>query len=166
MAAQISSAEDTHRLTKKLYLETLLLKQTIIQQIIKSVDPKYLSALRNPVTGKITTLVPTILNFLHDNYRRITPQQLDNKITTFKSLTYNPARPINIIFNSIDNLVKYARAAEAELSQSQTINLTLIILHRQQFFKDNVRVWKRTNPAYKTWDKFKYNFREVHLELR
>ena len=27
-------------------------------------------------------------------------------------------------------------------------------------------MWKQTNPAYKTWDNFKHDFREAHLELR
>ena len=51
-------------------------------------------------------LVPTILDFLYDNYGRITPQQLDNKTTIVKSMTYDPDQPIDLIFNSIDNLVK------------------------------------------------------------
>ena len=106
MASQIASAEDTYGLTKKLYLETLLLEQTtVIQKIIKYVDKKYLAALRNPVTGQITSLIPTFLNFLHNNYGHITPQQLDGKTTTLKSMTYNLSQPIDVIFNSMDNLV-------------------------------------------------------------
>ena len=112
-ATHIATAEDTHRLTRKLYLNTLLLTQTIIQKIIEAVDTKYLAALCNPANGKITPLVPTILNFLYVNYRRITPQQLDDKKTTVKSMTYNPAQPIDLIFNSIDDLVKYVKAAKA-----------------------------------------------------
>ena len=81
-------------------------------------------------------------------------------------MTCDPAQPIDIIFNSINDLVEYARAAEAELTQSKTINLALVILHRQWISKDNIRTWKCTNPAYKTWDNFKHNFRESHLELR
>ena len=84
-------------------------------------------------------LVPTILEFLNNNYGRITPPQLDNKTTTIKSTIYDTAQPIDIIFNAINDLVEYARAAEAELPQSQTINLALIILNRQQIFKDNIR---------------------------
>ena len=129
--AQIASAENNHRLTKKLYVETLLLERTFIQQIIKATNTKYLAALRNPVTGQITPLVPTILEFLHNNFGRITPQKLDNKTTTVKTMIYDPAQPINIIFNYIDDLVEYARAADAELTQSQTINLSLVILNRQ-----------------------------------
>ena len=112
-AAQISSAENTHCLTKKLYLETLLPKRTFIQKIIKAIDTKYLAALCNLITGQITPLVSTILEFLHNNYGCITPQQLDDKTTTVKSMIYNPAQPIGIVFNSIDDLVEYARAAEA-----------------------------------------------------
>ena len=155
---QIASAEDMHRLTKKLYLETLLLKQTIKQKITEAVDTKYLAALRNPVTGKISPLVPPILDFLYDNYGHITPQQLDDKTTIFKSMTYDPSQPIDLIFNSIDELVEYAGAAKAELTQSQTINLALVILHIQLIFKDDIQAWKRTNPAYKTWDNFKHDF--------
>ena len=39
-AAHIASVEDTHLLTKKLYLETLLLEQTIIQKLIEAVNTK------------------------------------------------------------------------------------------------------------------------------
>ena len=75
-------------------------------------------------------------------------------------------QPINIIFNSIDDLVEYARAAEVELTQIQTINLALVILSRQKIFKDDIRAWKRANQEYKMWDKFKHNFHIDHLELR
>ena len=63
-------------------------------------------------------LVPTILNFLNDNYWHITPQQLDNKRNIVKSMTYDPAQPIDLILNSIDDLFKYALAVKAELRQS------------------------------------------------
>ena len=166
MAAQIASTENNHRLTKQIYLETLLLERTFIQQTIEAIDTKYLAALRNPTTRQITPLVLTIIEFLHNNYGRITPDQLYDKTTTVKTMIYNPAQPINIIFKYINNLVKYARAAEAESTQSQTINLALVILNRQRIFKDYIRAWKRTNHAYKTWDNFKQDFREAHLELR
>ena len=81
-------------------------------------------------------------------------------------MIYDPAQPINIILNSIDYLVEYARAAEAELTHSQTINLALVILNRQRIFKNDIRAWKRKNQAYKTWDNFKHDFCEAHLELR
>ena len=81
-------------------------------------------------------------------------------------MIYDPAQPINIIFNSIDDLVEYGRASEAELTQSQTINLSLIILNKKWIFKDDIRAWKRKNHVYKTWTNFKHDFREAHIELR
>ena len=39
------------------------------------------------------------------------PQKLDNKTTTVKAMIYDPAQPIAIIFNSINDLVEYAREA-------------------------------------------------------
>ena len=81
-------------------------------------------------------------------------------------MIYDPSQPIDSIFNDIDEMVEYTIAAEVESTQSQTINLALVILNRQRIFKDNTRAWKRTKQAYKTWDKFKHDFREAHLELR
>ena len=81
-------------------------------------------------------------------------------------MIYDLAQPINIIFNVIDDWVEYARAVEVELTQSQTINLALVILNRQRIFKYYIRVWKCTNQAYKIWENFKHDFREAHLELR
>ena len=78
-------------------------------------------------------------------------------------MIYDTAQPIDIIFNYIDNLMGYARAAEAELTQSQTINLSLVILNMQRIFKDEIRAWKCTNQAYKTWDNFKHDFCEAQL---
>ena len=49
-------------------------------------------------------------------------------------MIYDPAQPIDIIFNYIDDLVEYAGAAEVELTQIQTINLALVILNTQQIF--------------------------------
>ena len=79
MATQIASAENNHWLTKKLYSETRLLERTFIQKIIEAIDTKYFAAVRNPVTGQIMPLVPTIPEYLHNNYGRITPQQLTTR---------------------------------------------------------------------------------------
>ena len=95
-------------------------------------------------------LVLTILVFLYNNYGRINPQQLDDNTTIVKSMIYDPSQPIYLVFNSIENLGEYVRSAKAELTQSQTIKLALVIHHKKRIFKDNIRTWKRTNPAYKT----------------
>ena len=54
---------------------------------------------------KITPLVPAILEFLHNKYGRIDPQQLDDKTSTVHSMLYNQAQTIDIIFNYIEDLV-------------------------------------------------------------
>ena len=76
-------------------------------------------------------LVLTILEFLHNNYGSVTQQQLNDKTTTVKSMIYDPDQKIDIIFNAINDLVEYIRAAKEELTQSKTINLALVILNRQ-----------------------------------
>ena len=45
-AAQIASTENNHCLTKKLYLDTLLLERTFIQKIIEAIDTIYYGPLK------------------------------------------------------------------------------------------------------------------------
>ena len=57
------------------------------------------------------------------------------------------------------------RANSPSWAGTSPINLALVILDRQQIFKDDIWAWKRTNLAYKTWEIFKHDFREAYLEL-
>ena len=92
------------------------------------------------------------LDFIY-NYGSIAPQKLDNKTTTVKAMIYDPAQLIDIIFNSINDLVEYARYAEAELNQIQTINLALVILNRQTNLQ-------RRHPGVETYKPSVQNMRQ------
>ena len=96
---------------------------------------------------KTTPLVPTILGSMYDNYGCVTPKKIDDKTIIVKSMAYNRAQLINLIFNSINDLVEYSREAKTELTQSQTINLALVVLRKQRVFKDYIRACKRNNTA-------------------
>ena len=50
-------------------------------------------------------------------------------------MIYNPAQPIDLIFNSINELVEYTREVKSELTQSQTMNLDLVIFKRKTNFQ-------------------------------
>ena len=56
-------------------------------------------------------------------------------------MIYDPEQPIDAIFNSIDDLMEYERASEAELIHKQKTNLALVILNKQRIFKDDIRAW-------------------------
>ena len=80
---------------------------------MESIETKYLAALLSPITRQIMPLVPIILDLMCDNYGCITLQKLDNKTTIIKSMNYHLAQSIDLIFKSINDLVKYDLAAEA-----------------------------------------------------
>ena len=122
--------------------------------------PSYLLLQQDPQSlhhnMDLINLIPCELDLTYITY----------KTNSVKTMIYDPSQPINIIFKSIDDLVEYARAAEAELNQNQTINLPLVFLNKQRIFNNDTRAWKRTNHAYKTWINFKHDLCEDHLELR
>ena len=83
-----------------------------------------------------------MIDFLYEKYGKITPQNLDEKTTSTKYLIYNTSQTIDKVFNKIYYLVDYVIAADAELTEIQTISLILIILNKQIIFKDNIQTWK------------------------
>ena len=100
---------------------------------------------------------------MHNNYGRITQQQIDDKKTTAKSMIYDPDETIYIMFNALDDLVEYARAAEAELTQIHTINLALFILNRK---KNSKSTSGRGNiPTRRTKHRTILNMTSVKLAL-
>ena len=55
---QIAQAQETHSENTGLFCEVLAVEIIIIQQIVVALDAKYLKALRDPVTNKITRTIP------------------------------------------------------------------------------------------------------------
>ena len=148
----------------KICLETILLKRTIIQQIIVFVDTKYFAAFFNPVTGKITPLVPVIFNFLCKIYGKIPPQNLDDKTAVTKLMIYNTSQPINIIFKNstiwlitqLQMIFNLRKSKQSTLTSTSSTNSA---------YQNTIFECKCTTQAYKTWDHFKHDFHADHLQI-
>ena len=49
----------------------------LVQQIVSAIKPKFLQALKNPVTKQITCIIPQIFTYLFDTYGDVTPVELN-----------------------------------------------------------------------------------------
>ena len=161
-AVQIASAENNHHLTKKLYLETLLIKLAFIQQIIEASDTKYLADLHNPVTRKITPLVLNILKFLRNKYGWITPPATwrQDHHRQNNNLQSGPTHWHHL---QLHRQPVWIRKSSRSRVKSELNNQPCPRYPKQA---TNIQIWHPGVEAHKKWDNFKQEFREAHLELR
>lgn len=69
-----------------------------------AVEPKYLKALQNSITKKITRNVNKILSFLFNSYGKVPPSILKNMKRKVEDYNLNPNDPLDSLFVEIGEL--------------------------------------------------------------
>ena len=80
-------------------------------------------------------------------------------------MTYNLATPVDIVFNQVEDLIKFGEMATCPFSAGQTINIAYTIINKTKKFKDGIITWNRKPPGDKNWVNVKTHFRQAHDEL-
>ena len=101
---QITQAKSEHDEDLRVFREYTLMQRALIQQVLQAIDGKYLSALRNRVTGQIPNDTRSIMSYLFRVYGQITPAQLQDKEDTVKNFNYSMDEPIDSLFNEVEDL--------------------------------------------------------------
>ena len=122
-----------------MFQEVIGVKQTLIQQIVAAVEAKYLKALQDPVTNKITRTIPEILTHLMNAYGHVTPTKLYKLKQKFKTMQFLPQEPVDTLITEIDDLVDIADLAASPITDRQRVDMGYIILQRCKPFKTSIR---------------------------
>eukprot|EP00957_Ditylum_brightwellii_P053290 4040511-Ditylum_brightwellii.AAC.1 len=85
------------------FRETNNVKKTVGQQIVASIDPKFLKTLHSSITNKITASLPNIIQHLLDTYNDVTPSELDQLHQKIGDIHFNPMEPVDTIFTKIED---------------------------------------------------------------
>ena len=84
-----------------------------------------------------------------------------------EATTYNDAKPIIAFFTSIAEYVRMVKAASASETDSQLINIGLMItVSRTTIFAGDVRKWHDKPEADKNWPNFKAYSKEAHKAIK
>ena len=65
------------------------------QQIVKAVEPTYLTPIRDRTTNTINMTVYEVTGHLFTTYGDIDPNNLNSRESTVKAMIYDPKTPIN-----------------------------------------------------------------------
>ena len=137
-----------HEEALRAFLEYTLMQRVLIQQVVAAINPKYISALRNHVTGQLLPNVCLIFLYFFRIYSKIRSEFLQKKKTIVKTKTYNINEPIDSIFNKIECSAKLGELSGKPFTESQLIDFDFIIINKCRAFRSNICDWMR-RPIYK-----------------
>ena len=163
---QIAQAQETHSENTGLFCEVLAVEIIIIQQIVVALDAKYLKALRDPVTNKITRTIPEILTHLFNAYGHVTPSELYELKQKVETMQFSPTEPVDTLITEIDDLADIADLAGSPISDRQRVDIGYLVLQQCKPFKNSLRDWNARSAVDRTYANFKTHFCDAQIALR
>ena len=103
---------------------------------MSAINAEFLTALKNRATNTIPGLVHLLLDYLNDNYVKVTPELLQKKDSLLRATNYTLASPMDTIFTTFEDLADYAKLNDASMTQQQTIEKAYIILNKGGLLKE------------------------------
>jgi hypothetical protein len=163
---QIEAAKDVWRNLQTSFEAYQATEKALIAQVEDALDPIYLRALLNRATGQYSTSLRSMVKHLFDTHGKITPQQVTSKQLSIYNMMFTIALPVDVVFNSVDDLVDLADHAGSALTDQQMIDLAYQVFSKEPLFRDNIRLWNRKPAADKTWANMLTHFRTAQTDLQ
>jgi len=164
-APQIEAVKDVWRELKIEFDLCQATEKALIAQIVASIDPIYLRALLNRVTGQYNHDIRSVIMHLFSTYGKITPQQVKAKEAAVLGMHYDISKPVDIVFNAIDDLADLADHARSPMSPQQMLDLAYVIFARQPILQPDIRLWTRRPAPERTWLNMLEHFRDAQTDL-
>ena len=150
----------------RLFREVVGVEKALKQQILKAIEQDWLLAITDRHTQSLSGTVAQILEFLFETYGLVSTAMLENKEEALKGLDYHPRQPVDLVFNTIEDLVEYAEMANTPFSQAQIITKAYSKFNKTGLLSVAINEWNRKPAIQKTWIGLKTHFRQARKELK
>ena len=111
------------------------------------------------------TSIRAVITHLFTIHGKITPQQVKVREQSVYGMHYDITQPVDVVFNTIEDLADLAEHANSPMSAQQQIDLAYVIFARQPILQHDLRLWNRRPPADLTWANMLVHFREAQADL-
>ena len=162
----ITQQKAQHDERKRRYYECQAVEQTLRQQLVEAISTEYLEALRDPITQMIQSPIPDIIAFLQDSFGQITPQELADREDALKNLTYDPWKPVDLVFNKINQFKDLCELCKNQKTDTQLVQLAYLIFIRTRTFTEALRKWNKKPTADKTYTNMITHMRQHYQALK
>ena len=125
----------------RLFKETEVVHNALIQQLVKAIEPMYLKQLCNPITNQFSISLCDIPQHLTKTYGNLTVKWLQAKEQDVTEMTYNNTLPVDVVFTPIDDYTDISKVAGVPKSEAQKIQLPYLIFQKCGKFKSDLKNW-------------------------
>jgi hypothetical protein len=139
------------------------LKTTLKQQLIAAVNEDFLRILEDPDFGFTDVLPLTMLEHLKTTYGTISRDDIEanrNKL----SMDINADDPIEVLWIRLQEIQRYANAANEPITNDTVIRLTLPVFEKTGVFGTVTEKWRDRPDADWTFANFKAHFEKGNKE--
>ena len=162
--AQIGEAVRQHKERLKIWKEYNITDQALKNQLLSTFDEVYLKGLRNRHVGYQNVTARDMIQHLYTNYGVITPADLDDNDARMRE-PFDASKPIEELFEQIEDATDYADAAGAPYNNSQVISRAYILIYKTGEYNEACKDWRKKPENEKTWENFKQDFTVAHRDL-
>lgn len=133
--------------------------------LLEAVPECYVKELRNRYTAFLGVKTRDLIDHLMDRYGKITPAELrDNKSRMEEPI--DSSQPIDIYWQRVDDCIQYAADGNTPFTAEQILQTVLLAVMATGLYKDDVKAWRKKDPADKNWSSFKTHFAEAYHEMK
>jgi len=162
--AQIGEAVRQHKERLKIWKEYNVTDQTLKNQLLSTFDEVYLKGLRNRHVGYQNVTARDMIQHLYTNYGIITPADLDDNDARMRE-SFDASKPIEELFEQIEDATDYADAAGAPYNNGQVISRAYVLIYKTGEYNEACKDWRKKPENEKTWENFKEDFTVAHRDL-
>lgn len=162
--AHIGEAVRQHKERLKIWKEYNATDLALKNQLLTTFDEVYLKGLRNRHVGYQNVTARDMIQHLYTNYGVITPADLDDNDARMRE-PFDASKPIEELFEQIEEATDYADAAGAPYNNSQVLSRAYVLVHKTGEYNDACRDWRKKPTNEKTWETFKQDFTVAHRDM-
>ena len=162
---QIASIRFDFEANTKLFQKFNNVELALKSQLTNAVDEVFIQSLRNKYTGYANSTTKDILNYLYDNYAKITDSALQENDEKMRA-QYDPSLPIETFFANIEECQEFAAAGNTPYTPQQILSAAYQGIFRSGVFPEGCKEWRRRPQPDKTWGAFKTHFANEYLDLK
>ena len=164
-ATKIADIYRAHKLSADVYSEFIDAERISVKLALDSMDEIYYKALKHEHTGYARVSLRALLDHLVTTYAAI--DQFDLETNQAKMTErYDPASPIETLFDQISNGAAFAELGDRAFTPEQIVDTAILCVAKTGVFQDDLKDWNRKAAADKTWKAFKTFFAKAHRDWK
>ena len=122
--------------------------------LLNAFEEVYFKGKRNRHTWYNTTTLIEMIKYLYNNYGIISPEELEENDRRMRE-AYDPTKPIENLFEQMEEAVEYADAGGAAYNDKQILSRVYLLVRNTGMYNDTCREWRKTASVQQTWTNFK-----------